>query len=100
MLEVVIGGFTLSLNVLIPAVVLPGLFFGVLALYPWIEGWATGDRGEKHVLDRPATSPLVPLWAWRSSRSTWCWCSRAPTTSWPPYSGCPSTTSPSCSASS
>lgn len=55
--EVVIGGYTLSLNVLIPAVILPGLFFGVLALYPWIEGWATGDRGEKHVLDRPRNAP-------------------------------------------
>ncbi len=55
--EMVIGGFTLSLNVLIPAVVLPGLFFGVLALYPWIEGLATGDRGEKHVLDRPRNAP-------------------------------------------
>jgi ubiquinol-cytochrome c reductase cytochrome b subunit len=57
MFEFVIGGFTLSLNVLIPAVVLPGLFFGVLALWPWIEGWATGDRGEKHVLDRPRNAP-------------------------------------------
>jgi len=55
--EFVIGGYTLSLNVLIPAVVLPGLFFGVLALYPWIEAWATGDRGEKHILDRPRNAP-------------------------------------------
>jgi ubiquinol-cytochrome c reductase cytochrome b subunit len=55
--EYVIGGFTLSLNVLIPAVVVPALFFGVLALYPWIEAWATGDRGEKHVLDRPRNVP-------------------------------------------
>ncbi|MCB2413836.1 ubiquinol-cytochrome c reductase cytochrome b subunit [Demequina sp. TTPB684] len=56
-LEYVIGGYTLSLNVLIPAVVVPGLFFGFLALYPWIEAWATGDRGEKHVLDRPRNAP-------------------------------------------
>ena len=58
MFEVVIGGYTLSLNILIPAVVMPGLFFGFLALYPWIEAWATGDRGEKHVLDRPRNVPV------------------------------------------
>ncbi len=58
MTEYVIFGYTLSLNVLIPAVVLPGLFFGFLALYPWIEAWATGDRGEKHVLDRPRNAPV------------------------------------------
>ncbi|PKQ25758.1 MAG: ubiquinol-cytochrome c reductase cytochrome b subunit [Actinobacteria bacterium HGW-Actinobacteria-4] len=56
--EYVIGGYTLSLNVLIPAVVVPGLFFGFLALYPWIEQWATGDRTEKHVLDRPRNVPV------------------------------------------
>ncbi|MDN4486821.1 cytochrome bc complex cytochrome b subunit [Demequina sp. SYSU T00039] len=51
-------GYTLSWNLLIPAVILPGLFFGFLALYPWIEAWATGDRGEKHVLDRPRNAPV------------------------------------------
>ncbi len=58
MFEVVLGGYTLSLNILIPAVVMPGLFFGFLALYPWIEKWATGDRGERHVLDRPRNAPV------------------------------------------
>lgn len=56
--EYVIGGYTLSLNILIPAVILPGLFFGFLALYPWIEKWATGDRGERHILDRPRNVPV------------------------------------------
>ncbi|WP_062517986.1 cytochrome bc1 complex cytochrome b subunit [Demequina gelatinilytica] len=51
-------GYTLSLNILTPALILPGLFFGFLALYPWIEAWATGDRGEKHVLDRPRNAPV------------------------------------------
>jgi ubiquinol-cytochrome c reductase cytochrome b subunit len=51
-------GYTLSLNILIPAVIVPGLFFGFIALYPWIEAWATGDRGEKHVLDRPRNVPV------------------------------------------
>lgn len=52
-----IFGWTLSFNVLFPAVILPGLFFGFLALYPWIEGWATGKTGERHVLDRPRNVP-------------------------------------------
>lgn len=53
-----IWGWTLSLNILIPAVIVPGLLFGFMALYPWIEAWATGDRGEKHVLDRPRNAPV------------------------------------------
>ncbi|WP_062378251.1 cytochrome bc1 complex cytochrome b subunit [Demequina pelophila] len=53
-----IFGYTLSWNILIPAVILPGLFFGFLALYPWIESWATGDKSEKHVLDRPRNAPV------------------------------------------
>ncbi|WP_062526762.1 cytochrome bc1 complex cytochrome b subunit [Demequina rhizosphaerae] len=53
-----IWGYTLSWNLLVPALILPGLFFGFLALYPWIEAWATGDRGEKHVLDRPRNAPV------------------------------------------
>lgn len=53
-----IWGYTLSWNILIPAVIIPGIFFGFLALYPWIEAWATGDRGERHVLDRPRNAPV------------------------------------------
>lgn len=57
-MEWVIGGYTLSWNILIPAVIMPGIFFGVLAIYPWLEAAATGDRGEKHVLDRPRNVPV------------------------------------------
>ncbi len=56
--EVVIGGYTLSLNVLIPAVVVPGILFTTLALYPFIEAWATGDKREHHLLDRPRNAPV------------------------------------------
>jgi ubiquinol-cytochrome c reductase cytochrome b subunit len=56
--EWVIGGFTLSLNVLIPAVIIPGLLFTALALYPFVEAWATGDKREHHVLDRPRNAPV------------------------------------------
>lgn len=56
--EWVIGGYTLSLNVLIPAVVVPGLLFTVLALYPFIEAYVTGDRREHHIAERPRNNPV------------------------------------------
>jgi ubiquinol-cytochrome c reductase cytochrome b subunit len=57
-MEWVIGGYTLSLNVLIPAVIVPGILFTLLALYPFIEAFVTGDKGEHHVLDRPRNRPF------------------------------------------
>lgn len=56
--EFVVGGFTVPLNILIPAMVVPGVLFGVLATYPFIEAYATGDRREHHVLDRPRNRPF------------------------------------------
>lgn len=55
--EPVLFGYTLSLNVLIPAAIIPGILFTLLALYPWIERWATGDTREHHLLDRPRNNP-------------------------------------------
>jgi ubiquinol-cytochrome c reductase cytochrome b subunit len=55
--EVVIAGYTLSLNVLIPAVVMPGVLVGLLIAYPAIEKFATGDDREHHLLDRPRNNP-------------------------------------------
>jgi ubiquinol-cytochrome c reductase cytochrome b subunit len=54
--EVVIGGFTLSLNILVPLLVLP-LFLAIVALYPFIEAWITGDKREHHIADRPRNAP-------------------------------------------
>lgn len=56
--EFVIGGFTLSLNILVPAMIIPGVLMGALAAYPFIEAWATGDKREHHVLDRPRNVPV------------------------------------------
>jgi len=56
--EWVIGGYTLSMNLLIPGLIMPALLFGFMAFYPWLEAWASGDRGEKHVLDRPRNAPV------------------------------------------
>ncbi len=51
-------GFTLSWNVLVPALVLPGLILTPLILYPWLEQWITGDHHEHHILDRPRNQPV------------------------------------------
>lgn len=56
--EFEIFGFTLSLNILVPGVVIPGILFTLLGAYPFIEAAATKDRGEHHVLDRPRNVPV------------------------------------------
>ncbi len=50
-------GYTISWNILIPGLILPGIMFTALALYPFIESWATGDKREHHLLDRPRNAP-------------------------------------------
>ena len=42
---------------LIPGLIVPGLVFTPMALYPWIESWITGDKREHHLLDRPRNVP-------------------------------------------
>lgn len=54
--EVVIFDRTLSLNIMVPLLVLP-LFLGTVMFYPFLEGWITGDRREHHLLDRPRNAP-------------------------------------------
>ncbi len=56
-LEVTIFGYVLSGNILIPALVMPGLMTVLLIAYPWIERLATGDSREHHLLDRPRNAP-------------------------------------------
>lgn len=56
--EFVIGGYTLSLSVFLPSVILPGVLTLLLVGYPWLEAWATGDRREHHLLDRPRNVPV------------------------------------------
>jgi ubiquinol-cytochrome c reductase cytochrome b subunit len=50
-------GHTLSLNILVPFAIVPGILFGGLAMYPFLEAWITGDRREHHILDRPRNMP-------------------------------------------
>jgi ubiquinol-cytochrome c reductase cytochrome b subunit len=52
-----IGSTTWSWNVAIPGLGLMGLFFGLMAIYPFLEAWVTGDKREHHILDRPRNAP-------------------------------------------
>ncbi|MGV4925461.1 ubiquinol-cytochrome c reductase cytochrome b subunit [Streptomyces sp. BHT-5-2] len=55
--ETDVAGHTFMWNVLIPAVVLPGVLFMVLYGYPFFERWVTGDPAEHHLCDRPRDFP-------------------------------------------
>ncbi|MEO7006455.1 MAG: ubiquinol-cytochrome c reductase cytochrome b subunit [Terrimesophilobacter sp.] len=55
-LEFVLWGHTWSFNILIPMIVL-GLFIVLVAIYPFIEAWITGDKREHHLADRPRNAP-------------------------------------------
>ena len=50
-------GYTLSLNVFIPSLVVMPLLYGLAGAYPFIESWVTGDKREHHLLDRPRNAP-------------------------------------------
>jgi len=56
-LETHVAGHTISWNVLIPAVVLPGVLFTAMALYPFLEAWVTRDYSEHNICDRPRNRP-------------------------------------------
>ncbi|POX52014.1 ubiquinol-cytochrome c reductase cytochrome b subunit [Streptomyces sp. Ru71] len=55
--EFTVGGYTINLGVLIPAVVLPTVMMAVMAFWPFLEAWVTGDNEEHHLLDRPRDHP-------------------------------------------
>jgi ubiquinol-cytochrome c reductase cytochrome b subunit len=50
-------GYSIPMSVLIPALVVPGLIFTTLAVYPFLERWAMGDYETHHLLDRPRDVP-------------------------------------------
>ncbi|MEU6669007.1 ubiquinol-cytochrome c reductase cytochrome b subunit [Streptomyces sp. NPDC046727] len=57
--ETNVAGHTLMWNVLLPAVVLPGLLFAVLYAYPFVEQRLTGEwHREQHLCDRPRERPV------------------------------------------
>ncbi len=54
--EIELGGYTLSLNILAPILVLV-VFLLLVAIYPFVEAWITGDKREHHIADRPRNAP-------------------------------------------
>jgi ubiquinol-cytochrome c reductase cytochrome b subunit len=52
-----LGSTTWSWNIAIPGLGLMGLFFGLMAIYPFVEQWVTKDKSEHHVADRPRNAP-------------------------------------------
>ena len=56
--ETVLFGYTISWNIFLPAVVIPGIVFTAAALYPFLEAWATGDKRDHNLLDRPRNAPV------------------------------------------
>ena len=55
-LEFVLFDRTWSFNILIPLVGL-GLFIVLVAIYPFLEAWITGDKREHHIAQRPRHAP-------------------------------------------
>jgi ubiquinol-cytochrome c reductase cytochrome b subunit len=51
-------GHTVSLSVLIPALLPLGIIFTGAALWPFFEQWATGDKSFHHINDRPRNAPV------------------------------------------
>ena len=54
---VIFDRWTLSLNVALGSLVLLPAVYGVMAIYPFVERWVTGDNREHHLLDRPYNAP-------------------------------------------
>ncbi len=50
------GALTLSLNMLVPMVIMV-LFLIIVAIYPFLEAWITGDKREHHIAERPRNAP-------------------------------------------
>ncbi|XRQ02978.1 cytochrome b [Actinomadura welshii] len=56
--EITAWGHTLSLSVLLPALVPLGIIMTGAALWPFLEAWVTGDKRQHHVNDRPRNAPV------------------------------------------
>jgi ubiquinol-cytochrome c reductase cytochrome b subunit len=49
---------TISWNLIIPGLILPGILFTLILVYPTIESWVTKDKGYHNLLDRPRDRPV------------------------------------------
>ncbi|GAA3600872.1 ubiquinol-cytochrome c reductase cytochrome b subunit [Nonomuraea rosea] len=57
--ELTLGDYTLSLAVLVPTVVVPGIFFTALAAYPMAERFFLARRGRRDALGRPESARRI-----------------------------------------
>jgi ubiquinol-cytochrome c reductase cytochrome b subunit len=55
--EVGAFGYTVPINILVPAIIMPGLIFTAMIFYPWLEQLVTKDRKYHNLLDRPRDRP-------------------------------------------
>ncbi|CAL4859482.1 cytochrome bc complex cytochrome b subunit [Microbacterium sp. MM2322] len=55
-LDLVLFDHTFSFGILLPLTVL-ALFIVLVAVYPFIEAWVTGDKREHHIAQRPRHAP-------------------------------------------
>jgi ubiquinol-cytochrome c reductase cytochrome b subunit len=55
--DLTLFGYTIS-EVFWPAILFPGIAFGILTLWPWIERRFTKDHAEHHLLDLPRDAPV------------------------------------------
>jgi ubiquinol-cytochrome c reductase cytochrome b subunit len=51
-------GHTISWNIFIPGVILPGIMFNLHYAYPALESWLTKDKGFHNLLQRPRDTPV------------------------------------------
>lgn len=57
-MEFTLWGTTWSFNIFLGSLLLLPLVWTIMALYPFLEAWVTGDRREHHLLDRPRNAPV------------------------------------------
>jgi ubiquinol-cytochrome c reductase cytochrome b subunit len=50
-------GHTISWNIFVPGVILPGIMFNLLYVYPSLEAWITKDKAYHNLLQRPRDVP-------------------------------------------
>jgi len=55
-MDIAIFGYVIPMGVMLPIIV-SLVFLALVAAYPFIEAWVTGDKREHHVLDRPRNAP-------------------------------------------
>jgi ubiquinol-cytochrome c reductase cytochrome b subunit len=59
--ELSLGGHPLVLDVLVPGVIVPGLFFTLVAAYPLLDGWVAGGRPPRGLLPPEPPDPANRL---------------------------------------